>query len=199
MSRTELITNTSLREYFQRAVSAALTRQRMRVQVDTVAYVVNLLTLFSRTEHLNEQGGEALTEPLASLYCDAVHSPSQTARKKNLQRLGDIALFVSGVFSGYLERRAVGIDYYVSMGGAAYGYLSGCSRSRGPVFDELATNFVDFVDVLGETCERCELGNNRDLLRVYELWLRTGSRRAARRLRALGIHPNEANVSRARH
>ena len=50
-----------------------------------------------------------------------------------------------------------------------------------------------------EVGERTPLDDDRDLLRTYELWMRTGSRRAARRLREAGIHPHEGACSRARH
>ena len=48
----------------------------------------------------------------------------------------------------------------------------------GDVFDELSDKFPAFVDVLGEVSERTALTSNADLLRLYEKWLRTGSRRS---------------------
>ena len=60
----------------------------------------------------------------------------------------------------------------------------------GAVFRELAGKFVAFVDVLGEVGETMHQREQRTLLRLYELWLRTGSPRLARRLRDLGIEPN---------
>jgi hypothetical protein len=90
------------------------------------------------------------------------------------------------------------------MGGSAYEYLS-CHLhgtvldALGEVFAELASKFVDFVDVLAEVSERAELHSHTDVLRVYETWVRTGSRRSARLLREIGIHPSEASVSRRQH
>ena len=43
------------------------------------------------------------------------------------------------------------------------------------------------------------MSNHADIMRVYEVWVRTGSRRAARTLRSVGIEPTEASISRARH
>jgi hypothetical protein len=82
------------------------------------------------------------------------------------------------------------------MGGAAYATLSNNSRNstRGAalekVFAELAENFVDFVDVLTDLRAEAQAGG-QDLLRLYETWVRTGSRRSARLLRAQGIEPVE--------
>jgi hypothetical protein len=116
-----------------------------------------------------------------------------------------VALFISGVFSQSLNRCVVDVDYYVSMGGSAYSYLSdtmrGTNRGRAMsgIFDELASKFVDFVDVLGEVSDGASCVNDSDVLRQYEIWLRTGSSRAADRLRAAGIQPSASSSSRMRH
>ena len=74
-------------------------------------------------------------------------------------RIGDISLFVAGFFGESLARRQVDVDYYVRMGGFAYGSLSDAVRRsvRGrvytAVFAELAAKFQDFVDVLTEIRE----------------------------------------------
>jgi hypothetical protein len=64
------------------------------------------------------------------------------------------------------------------------------------VFDELAAKFTGFVDVLGEVSERTALSSNSDLLRLYEKWVRTRSRRSGDLLASRGIVPNAAVGSR---
>lgn len=82
------------------------------------------------------------------------------------------------------------------MGGSAYGSLSeqllGTPRGQafGSVFDELDDKFNSFVDVLNDVRSSSQLNDDQDLLRLYELWLRTGSKRAERLLRELGVEPN---------
>lgn len=202
----QLITETSLQEYFQSSVSDALENQNVEAGADTVHYVVNLLTFFSRTDRLFEHTRDGvMIRPLALLYAEAVQGTTSEERHRALRRLGDVALFISGAFSQSLNRRVVDIDYYVSMGGSAYSHLSetmrGTNRARvlGEVFNELASKFVVFVDVLGEVCEAATGSNDVDILRQYEVWLRTGSKRAADRLRAVGIHPSRNSSSRSRH
>jgi hypothetical protein len=81
------------------------------------------------------------------------------------------------------------------MGGCAYGYL--CDRGectlRGQalveVFRELAQRFGGFVDVLAEVGEKAHGSDSRDILRMYDLWLKTGSQRLERKLRERGITP----------
>ena len=69
----------------------------------------------------------------------------------------------------------------------------------GYVFDELSSKFKEFVDALAEVGEDANFNNDADLLRSYELWLRTGSRRAEKQLRKKGLHPTSTHVSRQRH
>jgi hypothetical protein len=202
----QLITETSLQEYFQSSVSDALDNQNVKAGDDTIHYVVNLLTSFSRAEQLFERTPDGMMiRPLALLYAEAADGKTVDERNRALRRLGDIALFVSGVFSQSLNRCVVDVDYYVSMGGSAYSHLSDTMRSskRGramsSIFDELASKFVAFVDVLGEVSEGPSGRNDIDVLRQYELWLRTGSARAADRLRAAGIQPSTGASSRLRH
>lgn len=202
----QLITETSLQEYFQTSVSDALENQKVEAGADTVHYVVNLLTSYSRSERLFERTRDGvMIRPLASLYADAVEGATSDERNRALRRLGDVALFISGVFSQSLNRRVVDIDYYVSMGGSAYSHLSDTMRAtnRGKalsgMFKELASKFVTFVDVLGEVSESPSCSNDSDVLRQYEIWLRTGSARAADRLRSAGIQPSTSSSSRLRH
>jgi hypothetical protein len=59
-----------------------------------------------------------------------------------------------------------------------------------PVFAELGSKFVDFVDVLSEVSERTSCATNVDLLRLYEKWIKTGSRRSGQLLVERGVVPN---------
>jgi hypothetical protein len=66
------------------------------------------------------------------------------------------------------------------------------------VFAELAEKFRDFVDVLAEIRDSGKAAAI-DVLRLYEVWLRTGSRRAARLLREHGLEPNATLNVATRH
>ena len=202
----EVITSRSVEDFFHRALSSALENQRTEATPDAVCYVVNLLSAFSRSDRLYEhtENGFGL-KPLALIYSDAVFSGNEKERHHALRRLGDVALFISGLFSHSLNRKLVDVDYYVAMGGSAYSQLSSSSaQSAGgaalsPLFAELSHKFTDFVDALAEVGEDANFSNDSDLLRCYETWLRTGSVRAAQQLRRAGIEPSESNVSRVRH
>lgn len=204
--REQFITTVDVREYFQESVATALSNQHIEAREETVYYVVNLLSSFMRVESFYQRTAEGVgLQPLAMIYAEALDAPSVEDRNRALRRLGDMALFIAGIFTDSLNRKPVDVDYFVAMGGGAYGYLSevvrGTARGRNlsEIFDELATKFQDFVDVLGEVSERSSLGSDQDIMRLYEVWMRTGSRRAARLLRRHGIEPAAASVSRLRH
>lgn len=201
-----VIARASLREYFQGSVDEALNNQGVEAAVETIYYVVNVLTMFQRADRLYDATDQGLTlRPLALLYADAVQGRNPDDRVRSLQRLGDIALFISGVFSESLNRKAIDVDYYIAMGSSAYANLSEAVRGGvkgqafGEIFEELARKFTAFVDVLSEVNENTSLSSNADVMRLYELWLRTGSKRAARRLRDLGIEPSTASATLERH
>jgi hypothetical protein len=193
---SKVIQHNNLRHFFQESVSQALKNQNLRAQEYTIVYLVNLLTSFSRSENLFEiepAGGGPALKPLAGFYKDAVNAVSEYERDLALQRMGDIALFIAGIFSQSLQNRAVDIDYYVNMGGHAYSYLAEIKQrtfhggALGDIFAELSNKFVCFVDVLGEVGEGMQTPSDTGLLRLYEVWLRTGSKRAQNQLLKQGL------------
>ena len=190
-----LLTVSDVREFFREALAAALEQQRLQVTDHTEHYVVNLLAMFARTEALFEPGPDGTKlKPLALLFAEALETPDGERRFRALQRLGDVALFVSGFLASGFPRRLVDVDYHIAMGGRAYGALAQSPR-RGPrrvlatVFAELEDKFQPLVDALNDISESAVTRSQRDVLRLYELWHRTGSRRAHRLLMRLGIQP----------
>ena len=195
-SKAKIVTDVNVQEHFREAITAALTNQQVDAEEDTVFYLVNLLAHFTKAEHLFEPSANGThIQPLALLYAQAVQTDRLEVRLRALRRLGDVALLISGVFSGYLNRKSVDIDYYIGMGSSAYSYLSDSTHSsiRVSVFNgiyaELSAKFKTFVDVLGEVGESSHLSSPGDVLRIYEIWARTGSLRAANKLRKMGLEP----------
>ena len=196
----------SLQEFFKDSISHAMRRQRVEVQDQTAYYVVNLLTLFSRSEALYERTSAGVgLKPLALMLADAVESSNPRERDFVLQRLGDVSLFIAGFFADSLARKPVDVDYYIRMGGSAYGSLCESVRGTlrgeafGSVFAELSGKFQNVVDVLNDVRDEARSRQDHNVLRLYESWLRTGSKRAERLLRELGIEPNINLDSDARH
>lgn len=186
----------NLTEYFRESVGWAIDKQRVEVDPHAAHYVVNLLSLFSRSDEFYEDDGESYgLRPLALMMADAADAGSAAERNSSLQRIGDVALFVSGFFADSLATKLVDLDYYIHMGGTAYGSLSEEMRgtTRGAAFSdiyrELAAKFQVFVDVLNEVRDGARSDSDINLIRTYDVWLKTGSQRALGLLRQSGIVP----------
>jgi len=179
-------------EYFKDLVDSALVRQHLQATELTEYYLVNLLCRFvrpsSRIPYIDDS-----SEPLALRLRRALESAGHEQRER-LRNLGDFSLFTSGFFGDSLLARVVDVDYYVSMGEYAYGSLGRRDEEAfGEVFTELARKFVRFVDVLSDVSEHTSLASNADLLRIYERWVRTGSRKEGQLLLERGIVPSQGS------
>ena len=191
-----LVAVTNLREFFHDSVQTALRKQHVAVDDHTEHYVVNVLTMFARSEELYESTPEGIRlKPLARMLADACAAPSSQQRDETLRRLGDVSLFVAGFFAQSFARRLVDVDYHIAMGGRAYGTLADNLRGsiRGQafatVFLELAQKFQRLVDVLNDVAEMAYTHTDKDILRLYEIWMKTGSPRAFAILQRLGVAP----------
>ena len=196
----------SLEEFFRDSLDAALVANHVIVERGTSHYVVQLLTMFARSDACYEPADAgARHRPLALMLADAAQAGSREERLFTLQRIGDVSLFTAGFFAEALHDRAVGLDYYVNMGGGAYRTLAtnGRGSTRGAalaeVFEELAAKFLDLVDALNEVRASARGVSDNDVLRLYETWLRTGSRRAGRLLRQAGVQPTRQALTDYEH
>lgn len=193
---SSLIHTVTVREHFSDALRAAARNQDVALHDTTSAYLVNLLTDYCEASALAAVSDEnRQLKPLATLYGEALDASSAEQRRLTLRRLGDLALFIAGVFSDSLHRKLVDVDYYIGMGEAAYSSLHDSfrherhARAVGSVFAELGAKFPALVDVLTEISEMSGLKSHATLMRNYELWIKTGSVRAHKQLRRAGIYP----------
>ena len=149
-----VIQTRQLREYFHHEVHSAAQRRHMAADEATLHYLTLLLSQYARSEQVFDYDDRRLRlRPLALLYQDALEARSPGERRLWLQRLGDLALFVGGLFEGRLSRRFRDLDYCVAMGGSAYGYLQQTAtrpgeQAQATVFGELADGFDRFVDLV---------------------------------------------------
>src|SRR5271166_3554121 len=196
MSDSPVVAVSSLREFFRDAFHAASEHQKLDIDEQAEQYVVNLLTMFSRAEALYEKTPDGLRiKPLAHMLAEALDAPSAAARQRGLQRLGDVSLFIAGFFARSFARKLIDIDYHIAMGGNAYSSLADTmqrslsGRCAAGIYAELARKFQRLVDALNEVSEMSYRHTDADVLRLYEIWLKTGSRRAHGLLQSLGVRP----------
>lgn len=193
----------NLFDFFHSHLGAAAKDQRTPVSQEGVFYLARVLV---------ERGVEPprgdRADTLAELHIQAAQG-SRIEAIRSYRQLGDQALVTAGFFRDSLNGRAVGLDYYVEMGAAAYARLArllhgprdmlvGAARGLDDIYAELGAAFAACVVLLGEVrdaiaAER-SAARDTDVLALYERWLETGSPAVARRLQALGVVPVRLGV-----
>ena len=206
MSAGSLVAVSSLREFFRDAFHAASENQHLDIDESAEQYVVNLLTMFSRADALYERTPDGLRiRPLVQMLADALEAPSCMERQRGLQRLGDVSLFIAGFFARSFAQKLIDIDYHIAMGGNAYSSLadtmqrSSSGRSIALIYAQLAAKFQALVDALNEVSEMSYRHTDADILRLYEIWIKTGSARAHGLLQRLGVRPVNTGGLRREH
>ena len=189
-----IVAVSNLTEFFRDEFRNVTSTQHIEVEDHTEHYVVNMLAGFARSERLEHPNAKDRGPiALAQLLAAAFEANTAAERDLALQKLGDISLFMAGFFARHFARRTIDIDYHIAMGGRAYGTLADTcgqgvrGRALAGVFAELAEKFQPLVDVLGEISDAAHVYTQADILRLYEVWLKTGSTRARRLLQGLGI------------
>ncbi len=177
-------------DYFREVVENAIGQRGMKTLPLSQQYLVNLLNSYVHADRLfeEEESGKRKTGTLAELYLKANQAPP-AIRIEMLKKLGDMSLYISGFFGDSLSRKVVDIDYYVEMGGTAYGSLaSDCSDDLfSKVYEDFASRFLDYVDVLTVISQKSRIQTNHDLLRLYDRYLATGSKLAEDELKEKGM------------
>ena len=204
MPELKLSRDSNLFDFFHEQVGLAADKAPLNFSEEGVFYLTNLLV---------ERGqGAAGDEPrtLVELGLKAAHG-SRSQAIQAYRQLGDLALYTTGFFRQSLERRSVGVSYYLEMGSMAYHRLSrmltgregqligeGGHKGLDAIFDELAQRYAVCSEILQDVRARLrsQSTDTSDLavLGLYEEWLRTGSPHVARRLQELGIFASESEM-----
>jgi hypothetical protein len=191
-----IVATDSISSYFHEVVEDALKARRVDATDMASTYLVGLLTDFARPD---VRAGQALDRPVSFLLDEALHTASPAERFERLRSLGDGVLYSCGFFGDHFEARGVEQSYLVGIGSVAYGGASSMLRvsaedasKKLDIYRELAEKFASFVGVLSEIADATAamgVAGSRDLLKVYERWLKTGSERLAQALTAHGLVP----------
>jgi hypothetical protein len=181
----------SPREFFVTKVESALEKLKFQPLPLSRHYLVELLQHFMFSSNLfptDDETGRSKRETLAEMYLRAQTLPPPQ-RIDQLKKLGDSSLYISGFFGDSLTRKAVDIDYYVDMGGVAYGALAvdASDENMSRVYGEYSQRFAEFVDVLTYISQQSLIQTNEDLLKLYDRYMATGSRLAEEQLLEKGL------------
>jgi hypothetical protein len=191
----------SLEAFFQGEVDRAFKAEGLPSGGPAEGYLVQLLATYAAQPIEDRPLGVRLIQALEA-------SPRE--RRSCLREIGDTSLFLSGFWGDSLGGKLIDVDYYVDLGGTAYRELArdrdwprGANgrerddqqhgaRATGDVFAELAAHFGRFVGVLMTISHRTTRArSDRDIVRLYDRWMRTKSSWAARRLVEAGVIARE--------
>lgn len=181
----------SMADFFHERVDQAIESRKLKASDLARNYLVHLLEHFALSENLFDESvdtGKKRIETLAEMYLKASQA-EVSVRAETLRKLGDTSLYISGFFGDSLNRKLVDIDYYAGMGGAAYANLAeiNADDAYAPVFYDLSRRFMDFVDVLTMISQYSLVQTDKDLLRLYDRYLSTGSELAKAQLLEKGL------------
>lgn len=184
--------------FFRERLLEAQKRQGVTLTENVEFYLVNMLCEFVRRDGNTQEGDDCL----ALILKRALESP-RGEQVLLLKRLGDTALYFSGFFQEYFNRKCFDVGYYVSMGENAYGNLSSLMRGKGSgegamstIYSEMRQSFGLAVDLLMDVSEQTQKGTSaRSTLSIYDAWLSTASGKLERELRDRGIMPVQVKRS----
>jgi hypothetical protein len=190
MDRVKLATVSDVRDYFALELKTVMEKHKLSARDTSVLYLATLLSRNIESERFFCMGpdGKPADTLLTDLYIQYLQAKTEE-QKVILQRLGDICLMISGYFAESVRKKVVDLGFYFGMGGSAYRSLSTLVEENEPreTFDELSVKFEFFSNVLGEMSERSGIQSNKDVLRLYERWITTGSDRLKNILTEKGI------------
>jgi hypothetical protein len=194
-----IVASGSVSEFFLEIVGESIKARKVETTDGAQSYLVSLLADYTKPD---ERAEEALECPLSFLLDKALHTVEPGERFDRLRALGDGVLYACGFFGEHFEARGVDSVYVMSIGTTAYGAASSMLRIPSAtepdpldIYRELSTKFPTFVDVLTDVSEVTSAHSattSKQVLKLYERWLKTGSDRLAQTLSSHGLVPTRA-------
>lgn len=191
---------TSIAAYFHEEVVAACSEQGLTATEPAEFYVVTMLESFTHSDTLFrvDSTGRRDHEALAGMLQRAVAETTPGKQLDHYRRMGDLALYLAGMFADSLRRTTVGLSYYVRMGQSAYATLADHGQNTNAalreIFHELSKTFPGWVEVLrqiGENFGFASPTEEADTGELFERWqLTQGSDKLSDQLLRRGVLPS---------
>lgn len=183
----------SVSVFFHEAVEDAMKNRGVTATEGATTYLVSLLSDFAKPGALAEQ---TLDRPLVFLLDEALNTMELGERFERLRTLGDGVLYSSGFFGDHFEKRGVDQSYLIGIGQRAYGNASSMLRiskseeTKFDIYGELAEKFATFVSIVTEVAHLTiaqGVASSREVLKLYERWVKTRSETLASALTTHGF------------
>ncbi len=177
--------------YFSDIVKEALEKRSLSTFPLVSSYLVNLLKFYLNTDNLfrfSKEKGKRERSTLAELYLKAEQS-DRSLKVELFKELADTSLYISGFFTDSLNRKLVDVSYYKNMGELAYDRLASQSADDlgVKVYQEFSKRFTCYMDVLSYISQKTATNNNKDILKLYDIYMTTGSELAKEKLLEQGV------------
>lgn len=196
--KPEIEIQSDLKSFFFKECSSIADKQGLTISPLLQGYLGEMLSRFLDVNYLLQESSDPYapkgTKEIPSIGIELMKGMQSTSFKQlfQLQKVGDLALYISGFFPEYLDRRSLDLDYFSAVGGQAYqraGHIRSTldSENRLNVYFELAEKFAALTQVLTELSDQKFLAREEDQLKLYEKWLVSGSPRISRMLKEAGL------------
>lgn len=141
-----------IKSFFNDRLTQAFHDKNLKLCMLSSEYVVSVLCDFVKSDMLTNLTEDETPFPLmVSLYQKSIAS-APLNKFNDFRNIGDVALFISGIFPDFIQRKKslVGKDYYINMGKTGYSCASKLIKVKefSMVFNELSNNFPKIVDAL---------------------------------------------------
>lgn len=154
-------------------------RQKSNVSENCIGYLSDLLIESLRKEFLFKKN-----KYLFDMYIEANSAQDEKNKADKLRFLGDYSLVISGYFTESIKDN-IGIQYYISMGSAAYNQTAAILNEE--PFEELAVKYIKCLNILNELSAKTLNKDNQDILRLYSFWKVTKNPFTKKKLLKLGM------------
>ena len=188
-----LVRNESPAEYFRELVESAMHRQHLSARECTSFYLVNLLTGFV---HVDRSAPPATTSRSACASRRRCRKPARGSATGSAKSAIDRCSSRASSPTASTAASSTSTTTFSSASARTGRWRDRVTARSATCSTNWPASSPAFVDVLGEVSERTALTSNADLLRLYEKWLRTRSRRSGDLLASRGIVPNASIGSR---
>ena len=188
-------------EYFHSVVHEACEHRKFKTFALAKGYLADLLQFYVPAANLYDEvdsSGKRTRETLAETFLKAQNA-EPAVRNELMKKLADRSLYIAGFFGDSLQRKLIDVDYYIDMGGMAYGALASSVRedTTSKLYADYAHRFFDYVEVLSHISSKSALQNEENLMRLFEIYAKTGSEVARDKLMERGLIPVPANLKKS--
>lgn len=178
-----------LSAFFGERLDRAMRLLGIHPSPNTQSYLIDLLARRAIAPSIETR------ESLLSQLAQAIQVESPAERFTRLCNTGDRALWSCGFLADRREHLGISRRYVCEVGFRAYRRASRLTTVsttfEAEVFDELASDFDSFADLLEEVREHTTLRAPQDIIRLYDRYRRLRSPTVASRLHELGVYPQD--------